>query len=159
MSHISSASVSSPSSILHGFVEYSSGTLIKLFIIGSAASNSLLVKAAQNFSSEKPKCFQLLMCLPNFSYLNWYFLCRIFAIGRFYYYNCLILFLNLIHMVHSVLRIETGKCCQDFVNTLPSFLPNPTWGRGCVIQVTSGTQSSGSKVQAFNKQKSDFECG
>lgn len=43
MSHIWSASVSSPSSILHGLVEYSSGTLIKLFIIGRAASNSLLI--------------------------------------------------------------------------------------------------------------------
>lgn len=44
MSHIWSASVSRPSSILHGLVEYSPGTLIKLFIIGRAASNSLLIR-------------------------------------------------------------------------------------------------------------------
>ena len=44
MSHIWSASVSSPSSILHALVEYSSGTLMKLFIIGRAARNSLLIR-------------------------------------------------------------------------------------------------------------------
>lgn len=53
MSHIWSASVSSPSSILHGLVEYSSGTLIKLFIIGRAASNSLLIRLLQTSHLKK----------------------------------------------------------------------------------------------------------
>lgn len=53
MSHIWSASVSSPSSILHGLVEYSSGILINLFIIGRAASKQSINKVAQNFSVKK----------------------------------------------------------------------------------------------------------
>lgn len=65
----------------------------------------------------------MLICLPNFYYLSWYSLRRIFATSRFYYY-CLILFFNLIHMAHSVLRIKTGKCCQNFFNNLPSFPPH-----------------------------------
>lgn len=53
MSHIWSASVSSPSSGLHGLVEYSSGILIKLFITGRAASKQSINKVAQNFSVKK----------------------------------------------------------------------------------------------------------
>lgn len=55
MSHIWSASVSNPSSILHGLAEYSSGTLIKLFIIGRAASNSLLIRLPKTSHLKKRK--------------------------------------------------------------------------------------------------------
>lgn len=53
MSRIWSASVSSSSSVLHGLVEYSSGILIKLFIISRAASKQSINKVAQNFSVKK----------------------------------------------------------------------------------------------------------
>lgn len=62
MSHIWSASVSSSSSVLHGLVEYSSGILIKLFIISRAASKQSINKVAQNFSVKKKTT-------PAFSYL------------------------------------------------------------------------------------------
>lgn len=53
MSHIWSASVSSSSSVLHGLAEYSSGILIKLFIIGRAASKQAINKVSQNLSVKK----------------------------------------------------------------------------------------------------------
>lgn len=78
--------------------------------------------------------FSVAYTLAKLLLLRLIFSIQDFAIGRFYYRYCLLLFFNLKHMDHSVLRIKTGKCHQFFLfffffKNLPSFPPTPAWSK------------------------------